>query len=298
MHLVRRHARTVQCIVVALTLVFLVRQAANIGWSNVWATAPASPLFALTFLAWYFLLPVVDTFLHGYLWRKNLWPHVLVFAMKKVYNFAVFSFVGETYVFGWARNTLGLDDKKAFSVIKDIGILSGAASNALCILMVAAAAFSLHTETLSPSLQEAVLAGVAFGALTLAGVAFLRKRILGLSAGDTLRILLAHMARNIAQLALQALLWQLAAPDVDFTVWLQYLALYMVLTRLPFLPNKDLVFAGVGAGLASLTAAPEHTIASVIIVTGALTQLAHLAVFSTWSIARLRHGDLARSTPG
>ena len=46
-------------------------------------------------------------------------------------------------------------------------------------------------------------------------------------------------------MGLTALMWHLAMPAVALSWWLLLATMRMLLSRLPFVPNKDIVFAGI-----------------------------------------------------
>jgi hypothetical protein len=73
----------------------------------------------------------------------------------------------------------------------------------------------------------------------------LRGRLLSLAPGDLLFVAIAQFGRVILTTLLPALLWHLILPQVAMGWWLLLAALRLLLSRLPLLPNKDLVFAGV-----------------------------------------------------
>ena len=69
-----------------------------------------------------------------------------------------------------------------------------------------------------------------------------------------------HVLRIGLTVAAWALLWHLALPAVSLSWWLYLATLRMLVSRLPLIPNKDLVFAGV----AVFTLGHETDIASLM----------------------------------
>ncbi len=276
----------------AATLAFLLNQVADIGWDRVRQSCPTNPIFYAVFLFWYLLLPVADTVIHSYLWRKNLWPYFYVFAMKKVYNFAVLGYSGEAYLYAWARTKISLPDGRAFSVVKDNAILSAMASNCLTIVLIAAAFIiagpQLRLLTLPDVTQPFILA-LGAGVLIMILATVLRRYIFALTLPETCMVLWLHTSRSILMLLLQAILWWFVAPTVALEVWLLFAALYLGFHRLPFLPNSDLIFMALSVGLAPSLVAPQDEVTAVMIVTGALTQLTHALVFVFGLLAHLGH---------
>jgi len=61
--------------------------------------------------------------------------------------------------------------------------------------------------------------------------------------------------------------------------WLLFLTLQMLVTRLPFLPNRDIVLIGLGVALAPLIAAPQAHVASMFVAAGVLSLIVHALIF-------------------
>ena len=80
-------------------------------------------------------------------------------------------------------------------------------------------------------------------------------------------------------LLFQALQWAIILPEVPFDTWVLFLTAQLVLTRVPFLPNTDLLYVGLGLTLASYIDAPMAVIAGMFLASGALFQLANLIAF-------------------
>jgi hypothetical protein len=117
------------------------------------------------------------------------------------------------------------------------------------------------------------------GALLVTVAIHFRRRIISLTADRALAVLAIHVIRMLVVLALQAVQWSVVLTHVPFRTWLVFLTAQIVLTRIPFLPNKDLIFLGVGLGLSSMVDAPAAATAGMLLAGGTLTQGANLAVF-------------------
>jgi hypothetical protein len=87
------------------------------------------------------------------------------------------------------------------------------------------------------------------GALLGVLAALFRKWLMALPLGQCLAVAGLHGARLLTFLALQALQWHFAVPVIGWQVWVTFLALQMAISRLPLLPAKDLLFAGVAISL-------------------------------------------------
>lgn len=86
---------------------------------------------------------------------------------------------------------------------------------------------------------------------------------------------------------LAATAWHLLLPSVALTWWLLLGTLRQLLSRLPFLPNKDVVFAG----LASFLVGSDVQIASAIALFASLIVGTHLLVGAYVGAAELLRAD-------
>jgi predicted Co/Zn/Cd cation transporter (cation efflux family) len=75
-------------------------------------------------------------------------------------------------------------------------------------------------------------------------------------------------------------------PITSLTWWLVLAALRLIISRLPFLPNKDVVFAGV----AVFTLGREGQIAALMTMMAGLILLLHILVATAFAIADLMSG--------
>jgi hypothetical protein len=80
-------------------------------------------------------------------------------------------------------------------------------------------------------------------------VLFLRKKLFGLPRPDLLYVSAIHTVRIAVATLLTAYAWHLVLPDVGLQWWVLLSALRMLVSRLPLLPNKDIVFAGLAVFL-------------------------------------------------
>jgi hypothetical protein len=115
-----------------------------------------------------------------------------------------------------------------------------------------------------------------------------RKKILALDPQVAQKIFLIHLGRLILMLGFQTLQWAVVLPAVPFDTWLLFLTAQLVLTRVPFLPNTDLLYVGLGLTLANYIDAPIAVIAGMFLASGALFQIANLVAFILTSFDDLK----------
>lgn len=283
----RLFLRALQVAVVGLVLYYILAELTKIGWRDVWQSMPTSPLFYLMFLAMYFALPVGEWLVYRALWGNVVRKRFGLFVRMRVYNLALVSYAGEAFLAIWAHKKIGKTGKAVVSDVKDSNILSALASNTFTVILLAAFFFSGQLGLLidaDPNFEKYIGLSLAVGAFLIPGVLLFRGKIIGTPGPLAKRIFTIHLIRLICVLCLTAGQWAVLFPDVSFDTWLLLLTAQMVLTRVPFLPNTDLLFAGLGITLMGYIDGAEAEIAAMFLTTGALSQLLNLAGFLITSV--------------
>jgi hypothetical protein len=114
-----------------------------------------------------------------------------------------------------------------------------------------------------------------------------RRKLTQLSTGQIAATFGVHFTRSALVLAVEFGLWELSGALPSAVACLQFVALRLVVTRLPLVPNKDLIFLGAGiaaAGMASLSVTPVATVL-VILAAADLILAAGVASFA-WLLDR------------
>lgn len=241
------------------------------GLAGLTRSVPTSPLFYLFFAGLYLSLPVADFLIFRHLW--DIPPSGLAATLKKrVANDVLLSYSGEAYFYGWARRRAGTV-AAPFGAVKDVSILSAMAGNA-ATLALTAAAVALGRASSLPGLSGAV--GWSAGLVIAMSLPFLlfRRRVFSLPGRELRWIFRAHLLRIVAGSALIGLAWAAAMPDVPVATWLLLAAGRLLVSRLPLVPNKDLLFAN----LAVAAIGPGHALSDLVAFTGALFLLTHAAL--------------------
>ena len=102
----------------------------------------------------------------------------------------------------------------------------------------------------------------------------LRNRLFGLSRRELLFVSAVHFVRIALKTALAALMWHVVLPGQPVGLWLLLSTVRLLISRLPLLPNKDLVFAGI----AVLLMGHDIEIGTMMTMIATLILTAHLAV--------------------
>jgi hypothetical protein len=278
---VRAVLSVVQKLLSVAAAAFLAVKLYDIGWAELWAGLPRQPAFYLVFAALYLVGPLAEVLIYTRLWGAGL-RALPAFLRKRVYNELVVDYSGEAYLYLWAKRRLGVKDGRLLSTIKDVNLLSGVASNAVTLLLVAGFALSGYAtllQGLDAGAVRAVEIAASLAVAVMLAVMLFGRHLLGVSRGQAFGIGGIHFTRMVLVLVLQALQWSSALPEVPLSQWIMFLTAQMLLTRVPLLPNRDVMLMWLGVTLAPAIAAPEAHVASMFVAAGVLSLLTHAAVF-------------------
>ncbi len=247
------------------------------------ALVPRSPAFWLVFTLAYFAQPIMDFVIFRRLWGIPAagFPALV---RKYISNEVLLGYSGELYFYTWARRRAtqpggpagAISTGAPFGAIKDVTILSALVGNAVTLVMFLVAYPTLGTlhmglsgKTLFTSI--AVLLGSSLIVMVLRG------RVFSLPRASLAFVATMQLVRVLATTGLAAVMWSLVLPTVPFIYWLMLATLRLLISRLPLVPNKDVVFAGVavlivgaGSGIAPLMAMMAGLLIIVHVVVGGL----------------------------
>jgi len=276
-------------------LAYLAHAVSDIGWGEVWDVLPSNPLFYVLVAMSYMATPVAE-----YIIFRRWWPltpvALAIFSKKRVLNEAIFGYSGDAYLFIWAREKLGARDVEAgpLAAVKDVAITSALAGNAATLLMLGLALSMGGGPAVEQAFSGGAMKSVGLGFGFVISVSFFillfSRKVLSLSARENTIVFFLHCARLMIGSALLLLAWFVALPDVAVGTWIVLGALRMVVTRLPFLPNKELLFAAIGV---SLTGAAAPEVAALMAAAGALHMLGHVLSYAGASFAESRGDAIA-----
>jgi hypothetical protein len=250
-------------------------QLRNVGLHQIAAMLDRTPAFWLVFAASYFALPFSEWVIFRRLWGL---PFAGMGALirKFVSNEVLFGYSGEVYFYLWARNRVGLANTP-FGAVKDVAITSALAGNVVTLATLALAVPALWRGDLGRYSLPVLWSGAVVVATSLVIMAFGR-RIFSLKSRDLAFVFGIHMVRLIVATVLTGLLWRLALPQVSLGLWITLAALRLLLGRLPFVTNKELLFADVAIVLVGGQTAVGGLMAAIAILTLSAHLVALLAL--------------------
>jgi hypothetical protein len=252
-------------------LVVSVIELLRVDFSEVVELMPASPLFWLVFFTAYFVPACTDWAIFHRLWKIPA-DGFTALVRKMIGNELLFGYVGELYFYTWARRRTQMTSAP-FGAIKDVAILSALTGNAITLAMLALAFPSVGSLEfgIEPS---TLIASVGVVLVSSSLLLIFRKRLFSLPRDELIYASAMHLVRIIATTALGALCWHLALPDVALSWWLLLAACRLLLSRLPLMPNKDIVFAG----LAVFMIGHDAEIGELMTMMASLTLATHIGL--------------------
>ncbi len=230
---------------------------------------PRSPLFWTIFALGYLVTPFSEWIIYRRLWRLPA-GGILALLRKRISNEIVLGYSGELYFYGWARKHARMVGTP-FGAIKDVSILSAVVAN-FCTLGLALISWqslgALHLGTDA----KVMIASAASMAIPSIVTLVWRKKLLTLPRPELTRIAVIHLLRIVATTLFAALLWAAVMPAAPIAWWLALATLRLLVSRLPLLPNKDIVFAG----LVAFTVGRTSEVTAVLTMIAGLWLITHL----------------------
>jgi hypothetical protein len=266
-----------------LLLALIGRRLGQLGWHEIWAARPANPGFYLLLVLQFFLQPFSDYLVYRNLWRENR-PPLAVILRKRLMNTFMLDYSGEAFFYFWAQRNLSLPRGMATHGIKDSNLLSGGAALTMVWLLglILLATGGLHIPPLPG--QGWLYALIGTVPLALCAVLIVAHRKVTVLTRSQLFVTFGiHFLRACLVLGIEFGLWQLSGALPTAVASLQFVALRLVITRLPIVPNKDLIFVGVGMAAAGAAHAAVTPVATVLVILAAadLVLAASVAVLTT-----------------
>jgi hypothetical protein len=261
-------------------LVTILFKLSSFGFARAWATIPESPYFWAAFVAYYVALPGSEWLIFKRLWNIPA-AGFTALLRKLVSNEVLLGYSGEVYFYTWARRHAQLV-AAPFGAIKDVSILSALAGNLMTLAMLALAWPLIGQVAPQFHGQAVFLSATVIVAMSVA-VFLLKNKILSLPSRDLWFIFAVHIARLVVTTLMSGLLWHIALPGEPLG-WLVLLAtLQLLVTRLPFIPNKDLVFAS----LAVFLIGHDSEVTALIAMIATTILATHLIIGGVLAIADL-----------
>ncbi|HKI44162.1 MAG TPA: hypothetical protein VKA08_02400 [Balneolales bacterium] len=290
--------RWVRRLFLAAMVIWLLYQLTEIGWENVWKSLPVDPLFYVLLLILYLALPVSQIFVYGLIWKFPKLKSFLVFLLMKVYNQNVVGYSGEVYLYFWARKNVPKKDIELLKDIKDNNILSSISSTIIAVGLLSAF-FLTDQIALFKWLPTPNSWYITAGIIVLIILGFLiykfRHFIISMPYKTAGSIFGIHSVRLLFIQFIQILQWHIELPKIPLHIWFTFVAIQLIMSRIPFLPNQDLLFFGTSIKLTGVMHIPKAEIAGLLLANQVVGKLISFALFSLTSL--LKGNELVPDIP-
>ena len=241
---------------------------------------PGDPRFWLSFALFYMALPVFDYLIYRRLWGIPL-AGLAALTKKRIANDLLVNYTGEAYFYSWVR-ARARSVAAPFGAIKDVAILSAIAGNAITLLMLAVA-LPLARGLLTPDQFRTAWWSTALLAGLSAPFLLFSRRVFSLPRRRLWEVFGLQCGRVAAVATFTALAWHYALPAVAIGTWLCLAAAKLLVSRLPFAPNKELLlftFATLLIGRHDALTQLLALFAALVLATNGVL----LALFGLWEV--------------
>jgi hypothetical protein len=243
----------------------------GLSFRDVESLIPRLPAFWVLFAAFYMAIPVSEWVIFRRLWKVP--PSGFLALLRKfVGNEILLGYIGEVYFYSWARRRATMVGAP-FGAIKDVAILSAFTGNLVTLAMVAFAYPFIGFLSLGVHSRPIYISAIVMLLISLAAMPF-RRRLFSLLWPELRFVISAHVVRIVGSALILALMWHMVLPMVAFRWWLLLAALRLLVSRLPLLPNKDFVFAGIAVVLVG----HDSQIADLLTMMASLLLATHIVV--------------------
>ena len=265
-------------------------QSRDLDIAKILGLVPPSPTFWGLFAISYLIGPASDWFIFQRLWGVGASAFGALIR-KLIYNELLVGYLGEVYFYGWARQNLKFVTTP-FGAVKDVAVLSAVAGNVTTLAFLAVA---LPFAGLLPLHDHVAAIGWSFALVigTSLAVMLLRRSLFSLERKELRMVLVVHLARILATTVLSAGLWHLVLPDVPLAWWLVLATIRLLISRLPFVPNKDVMFAG----MAVLALGDQVAISALMAFMAGLILATHVLVGVSLAFADMLSKRIGNATP-
>jgi len=241
------------------------------------------PLIWPILLLLYLVQPVFDFVVFRRLWNLP-WAGFKALLRKNVINEVVLGYSGEAFLYVWARRSAN-GVIAPFAAIKDANIVSALLGNLLTLVLAAISITALRDLDFARRLGPALWSGL-IPMLISVGVLAFGRRVFSLRPGQLAYVGVVCGLRLVAWTALTVWVWRMALPHVAPGLWIVLLAIRCLVSRIPLISNKDLVFGN----LMLLMLGAHASVAVLLAALAFVTLVLHLTVIVGLGAIELTRG--------
>jgi hypothetical protein len=227
-----------------MILGILVYQLYEIGFEDIIRSVPKNPLVYVLSVALFFILPVSEHVAYERFFKFKAAESIPMLIKKRIFNKNLMSYVGEFDFYLWlTQKEPEQSRRRVFDIVKDNNIVSSVASIVLisALLLVLLVMYYTAEEVRDYLLILGYVLGYIL-LLVAVVVVMARSNVYSLNIRDTWYLTGVHSVRILTISAVQILQWYLAITDISVWELFVILSVQMVVSRIPVLPAKDLIF--------------------------------------------------------
>jgi len=225
---------------------------------------PASPLFWMCLAGSYIATPASEWVIFRRLWKIPV-EGFSALLKKQVTNELLLGYMGDAQFYLWARQRTAMTGAP-FAAIKDVSILSAMSGNVATLLLLLIGWPFMTEFAIGPHMRT-IIGSIGVIIASSLVVFLFRQKLFSLPRPQLLFISAVHMSRIAIGLILMASALQLLLPQVPLTEILLLAMFRMLISRLPLIPNKDLVFAAMTVFLIGADPAIGAVVAKIALLT-------------------------------
>lgn len=277
----------------ALIIGIILYQLTDIGWGKIWRSLPTQPGFYLLFLFIYFLLPFSETIAYKLCWNIPYLKSIPIFIKKRIFNKDVMGYSGELVLMHWAVTNVKLSNKQAFKDIRDMNIISSAASTIVALGLLLVLILTGQIRAMDYLFKQEYFAGTGMSDYLIGGVLVFifilviyrfRRYLFSMTLEMSAKVFLIHFIRMILLYTAQILQWHIVLPELSLEIWFTFLSVNIVISRIPFLPSQEFVATGTNIEVAKIIRAPVASVTGLFIVHNVLDKLLNSILYLYYSL--------------
>lgn len=272
----------------AFIIGFILIQLTGIGWEKIYKALPTTPYFYVLFLFIYFLLPLSESLAYKISWGIPYWKSLSIFIKKRIFNKDVMGYSGEIVLMQWAAHHTGHSKKQIFKDVRDMNIISSAASTSVALGLLAILFITGYIRALDQLFQRNIWTSagwIEYGAgliiiavLTILTLRF-RRYLFSMAAATSIKVFLIHSVRMVLLYAAQILQWHIVLPEISLETWFTFLSVNIIVSRVPFLPSQELVATGTNIEIAKILQVPVAPVTGIFLVHDVLGKILNFILY-------------------
>jgi len=201
----------------------------------------------------------------------------------------VIGYSGEVYFYVWARKHLSLNDRNIFMTIKDNNIISSIASTLVAVGLLSLFFFTdqiVFIEWIIDQNKAYSVGGTILAIAILILFVSFRRFVITMPLNKAYQIFGIQMCRLIFLQCINVMMYYVVLPATPLYVWFSLISVEIILSRIPFLPNRDLIFVGMSIGLAEGLMVSQSDIAGIMVARAAMGKLFNFLSFGLANLAK------------